>query len=111
MSISRRQGGRHYVLPLPSDIQVRSRSYGLDNLTPIMWQKIGNIALEASDSSVFLGKPNLPNGVIAGAKNLSRRSTPCSVAKKDVHGRDDHGHDDSTKPAPSCQLVRRLELY
>ncbi len=64
VSISRRQGGRHYVLPLPSDIQVRSRRLGLDNLTPIMWQKIGNIALEASDSSVFLGKPNLPNGVI-----------------------------------------------
>lgn len=64
VTISRRQGGRHYVLPLPSDIQVRSRRHGLDNLTPILWQKIGNIALEASDSSVFLGKPNLPNGVI-----------------------------------------------
>lgn len=64
VTISRRKGGRHYVFPLPADIQVRSRRLGLDNLTPIMWQKIGNIALEASDSSVFLGKPNLPNGVV-----------------------------------------------
>jgi modification methylase len=62
--ISRRQGGRHYVMPLPSDIQVRSRRIGFDNLTPIMWFKVANITLEASKSSVFLGKPNLPNGVI-----------------------------------------------
>ena len=61
---SRRAKGRHYVLPLPSDIQVRSRQFGLDNLTPIIWLKVGNIRLEASKSSRFLGKPNLPNGVI-----------------------------------------------
>ena len=61
---SRRAKGRHYVLPLPSDIQVRSRQFGLDNLTPIIWLKVGNIHLEASKSSRFLGKPNLPNGVI-----------------------------------------------
>jgi site-specific DNA-methyltransferase (adenine-specific) len=64
VTIARRAGGRHYVLPLPSDIQVRSRRLGLDNLTPIIWLKVGNIALEASHSSRFLGKPNLPNGVI-----------------------------------------------
>jgi site-specific DNA-methyltransferase (adenine-specific) len=64
VTIARRNGGRHHVLPLPSDIQVRSRSLGLDNLTPIMWHKVSNIVLEASDSSRFLGKPNLPNGVI-----------------------------------------------
>jgi DNA modification methylase len=62
--ISRRQGGRHYVMPLPSDIQVRSRRIGFDNLTPIIWFKVANITLEASKSSVFLGKPNLPNGVV-----------------------------------------------
>jgi len=61
---SRRAKGRHFVLPLPSDIQVRSRQFGLDNLTPIIWLKVGNIHLEASRSSRFLGKPNLPNGVI-----------------------------------------------
>lgn len=64
VTISRRAGGRHYVLPLPSDIQVRSRAIGLDNLTPIIWLKVSNIVLEASKSSRFLGKPNLPNGII-----------------------------------------------
>ncbi|MGH2535739.1 MAG: DNA-methyltransferase [Thermomicrobiales bacterium] len=64
VTISRRAGGRHYVLPLPSDIQARSRAIGLDNLTPIIWLKVSNIVLEASISSRFLGKPNLPNGVI-----------------------------------------------
>lgn len=64
VTISRRAGGRHHVLPLPSDIQVRSRRLGLDNLTPIIWLKVSNIVLEASRSSRFLGKPNLPNGVI-----------------------------------------------
>lgn len=64
VNVARRNGGRHYVLPLPSDIQVRSRRNGLDNLTPIIWLKVGNIKLEASTSSRFLGKPNLPNGVV-----------------------------------------------
>ena len=64
VTISRKAGGRHHVLPLPSDIQVRSRSLGLDNLTPIIWLKVSNIVLEASKSSRFLGKPNLPNGVV-----------------------------------------------
>lgn len=62
--ISRRKGGRHYVMPLPSDIQVRSRQFGFDNLTPIIWYKVANIRMEASTSSRFLGKPYLPNGVI-----------------------------------------------
>jgi modification methylase len=64
ITVARRKAGRHYVLPLPSDIQVRSRCLGLDNLTPIIWLKVGNIVLEASRSSRFLGKPNLPNGVV-----------------------------------------------
>jgi site-specific DNA-methyltransferase (adenine-specific) len=64
VTVARRKGGRHYVLPLPADIQVRSRRLGLDNLTPIIWLKVANIKLEASNSSRFLGKPNLPNGVI-----------------------------------------------
>jgi modification methylase len=62
--ISRRKGGRHYVLPLSADIQVRSRHIGFDVLTPIRWLKVANIKLEASNSARFLGKPNLPNGVI-----------------------------------------------
>jgi len=62
--ISRRKGGRHHVLPLAADIQVRARRIGFDNLTPIRWLKVANIVLEASRSSRFLGKPNLPNGVV-----------------------------------------------
>ncbi len=52
------------MLPLSADIQVRARRLGFDNLTPIRWLKVANIALEASRSSRFLGKPNLPNGVV-----------------------------------------------
>ena len=62
--ISRRKGGRHHVLPLSGDLQVRARKLGFDNLTPIRWLKVANIKLEASRSSRFLGKPNLPNGVV-----------------------------------------------
>jgi modification methylase len=62
--VSRRKGGRHHVLPLSSDIQVRARRLGFDCLTPIRWLKVANIVLEASKSSRFLGKPNLPNGVV-----------------------------------------------
>jgi len=62
--VSRRKGGRHYVLPLSADIQVRGRHLGFDCLTPIRWLKVANISMEASKSSRFLGKPNLPNGVI-----------------------------------------------
>ena len=52
------------MLPLSADIQVRARKLGFDCLTPIRWYKVANIALEASRSSRFLGKPNLPNGVV-----------------------------------------------
>lgn len=62
--LSRRRAGRHHVLPLAADIQVRARGLGLDVLTPIMWLKVANINLEASRSSRFLGKPYLPGGVI-----------------------------------------------
>jgi DNA modification methylase len=62
--ISRRKGGRHYVLPLSADIQVRCRGIGFDNLTPIRWFKVSNMTLEASKSGRYLGKPNLPNGII-----------------------------------------------
>jgi DNA modification methylase len=62
--MSRKATGRHHVLPLSADIQVRARRVGFDNLTPIRWLKVANIKLEASRSSRFLGKPNLPNGII-----------------------------------------------
>jgi modification methylase len=63
--IPRRADGRHRVLPLPSDIQVRSRKYGLDNLTPILWFKLGNRAVEARrKSSIYYGKPYQPGAII-----------------------------------------------
>lgn len=63
--IPRRADGRHRVLPLPSDIQVRSRRNGLDNLTPILWFKIGNRTNEAGGgSSGYYGKPYQPGAII-----------------------------------------------
>ncbi len=63
--IPRRVDGRHRVLPLPSDIQVRSRKNGLDNLTPILWFKIGNRTNEAGGgSSGYYGKPYQPGAII-----------------------------------------------
>lgn len=63
--VPRRVGGRHRVLPLPADIQVRSRKVGLDNLTPILWYKIANRTNEAGGgSSGFYGKPYQPGAVI-----------------------------------------------
>ncbi len=63
--IPRRADGRHRVLPLPADIQVRSRNHGLDNLTPILWFKIGNRTNEAGGgSSGYYGKPYQPGAII-----------------------------------------------
>lgn len=62
--LSRRAAGRHHVLPLSGDLQARARRLGLDNLTPIRWLKVANIAMEASTSSWYLGKPNLPGGIV-----------------------------------------------
>ena len=63
--IPRRIDGRHRVLPLPSDIQVRSRDVGLDNLTPILWFKIGNRTNEAGGGSGgYYGKPYQPGAII-----------------------------------------------
>jgi modification methylase len=63
--IPRRADGRHWVLPLPSDIQVRSRNNGLDNLTPILWFKITNRRNEArGGSGAYYGKPYQPGAII-----------------------------------------------
>jgi len=45
--IPRKKGGRHYIVPLHSDIQVRARKLGIDCLQPIFWHKIANGAMEA----------------------------------------------------------------
>lgn len=63
--VSRRRGGRHYVLPLHADIQVRARKHKLDCLTPILWNKIANGANEAEGNGAgFYGKPYQPGAVV-----------------------------------------------
>lgn len=60
----RRNHGRHAVVPLHAAIQERCRAIGYDNLAPIIWNKIGNVAHEVENGSSFLGKPYEPNCVI-----------------------------------------------
>ncbi|HUI54175.1 MAG TPA: site-specific DNA-methyltransferase [Bryobacteraceae bacterium] len=63
--IPRKKGGRHYVVPLHSDIQVRARKLGLDCLTPILWQKIANGVTEVEGNGAgFYGKPYQPGAII-----------------------------------------------
>lgn len=62
--LSRREAGRHYVMPLHADIMVRGREVGFDNLTPIFWNKIANANYEVSRGGGFLGKPFEPNAII-----------------------------------------------
>ena len=52
-------------MPLHADLQVRARKFGLDNLTPILWFKIANGAMEAKGNGAgFYGKPFQPGAVI-----------------------------------------------
>jgi modification methylase len=96
--LSRRKAGRHHVLPLAADIQVRARKLGFDSLTPIIWYKVANITLEASRSSRFLGKPYLPGGIIKNDRETIvmlrkpggyRKPTPIMEANSRI-GKDDY---------------------
>jgi site-specific DNA-methyltransferase (adenine-specific) len=62
--LSRREHGRHLVMPLHADIAVACRKVGFDNLNPIIWLKISNAMFEANKCSKFLGKPYEPNAII-----------------------------------------------
>ena len=63
--VPRRREGRHYVMPLHSDIQVRSRKIGFDCLTPILWHKIANGVTEARGNGAgFYGKPYQPGSIV-----------------------------------------------
>ena len=62
--VPRRTYGRHVVFPLHAGLQERTRHLGFDNLAPIIWYKIGNVALEVENGGRFLGKPYEPNGII-----------------------------------------------
>ncbi len=61
----KRNKGRHTVVPFHAAIQERCRQIGFDNLAPIIWHKISNVAFEATgNGSGFLGKPYEPNAII-----------------------------------------------
>lgn len=63
--VPRKREGRHYIMPLHADIQVRSRKLGLDCLTPILWHKIANGVTEAAGNGAgFYGKPYQPGSII-----------------------------------------------
>jgi len=62
--LSRKEHGRHVVVPLHADICVICRKLGFDNLNPIIWHKISNASYEVSNGSKFLGKPYEPNAII-----------------------------------------------
>lgn len=62
--LPRRKVGRHLVMPLHSDIAVRCRRIGFDNLTPIFWHKITNASYEVENGSKFFGKPYEPNAIL-----------------------------------------------
>ena len=61
----RRRLGRHLVMPLHADIQVRARRLGFDVLTPIIWHKIANGVTEAQGNGAgFYGKPYQPGAIV-----------------------------------------------
>ena len=85
--LSRREnGGRHTVVPLHASIQEHCRRIGFDNLAPIIWHKIANVAYEVEGGSGFLGKPYeaergdqerhrvYPDGAQTGRVSRSRHS-------------------------------------
>jgi len=62
--LPRRKIGKHVVYPLHSDMTIRARKVGFDNLTPILWYKISSAKYEGNTYSSILGKPYEPNAVI-----------------------------------------------
>jgi len=63
--IPRKRSGRHFIMPLHADTQVRARSIGLDVLTPILWHKIANGVTEAEGNGAgFYGKPYQPGAIV-----------------------------------------------
>ena len=63
--IPRKKAGRHYIVPLHADIQVRASKLKLDCLTPIIWHKIANGVTESPGNGAgFYGKPYQPGAVI-----------------------------------------------
>jgi site-specific DNA-methyltransferase (adenine-specific) len=98
--LSRREYGRHVVVPLHSDISVCCRRIGFDNLNPIIWHKISNASYEINNGSKFLGKPYEPNSIIksdiefilmqrksGGYRQPTERQRKMSMISKDEYGK------------------------
>ncbi len=63
--VPRKKHGRHLVMPLHADISVRTRRFGFDSLTPILWFKIANGVTEAEGNGAgFYGKPYQPGAIV-----------------------------------------------
>lgn len=63
--IPRKRQGRHFLVPLHADVMVRTRRFGLDSLTPILWFKIANGVTEAEGNGAgFYGKPYQPGAIV-----------------------------------------------
>jgi len=118
--VARRKAGRHYVLPLAATLTMSAFDGGWDVLTPIQWEKVANISMEASSSSGVLGKPNQPGGIIKNDREsillfrkpgAYRKPTPSQVAAAHIPSdeyrtlfrgvwRDIPGTSDPDHPAP-----------
>ena len=135
--LSRRQHGRHQVVPLHADIAVRCRRLGFDVLAPIIWYKIGNASFEAEgNGGGFLGKPFEPNAVVkndieyilmlrkpGGYRSPSPQKRVLSVIPSDAHRRwfkqvwdDVRGESTRDHPAPfptelAERLIRMFSFY
>jgi len=63
--VARKKQGRHFIVPLHADIEVRARKLGLDCLQPIIWHKIANGVTEVQGNGAgFYGKPYQPGAII-----------------------------------------------
>lgn len=86
--VSRKQGGRHYVMPLHASIIEACRTLGFDNLTPIIWHKIANANFEVNNGSGILGKPYEPNAVIKNdIEFILMQRKPGAYRKPDANAR------------------------
>jgi len=63
VQMSKKNFGRHFVIPLHADMSRGLVDIGFDYLSPIIWNKISNIQFESGENN-YLGAPYLPNGIV-----------------------------------------------
>ena len=61
---TKKNKGRHTVIPLHASIQEQCCEIGFDNLALIIWYKIANMQTEATGAGSYLGKPSDPSGIV-----------------------------------------------